>query len=62
VIRAALIIAALAAALASASCGRRGSPELPAEAASMDLAPVDPTQPQGRQAPDRAFVLDPILQ
>jgi len=60
--RAGLLLAALAAALVTASCGRRGSPEVPAEAATMNLAPVDPTEPKGRQVRDRPFVLDPILQ
>lgn len=61
-IRAALLVAAVAAAFAVASCGRRGAPEIPAEAATMDLVPADPAEPEGRQVPARRFVLDPLLQ
>lgn len=57
-----IISAALAAALAVASCGRRGAPELPASAASEPRAPIYPTDPDSQQVPNRKFVLDPLLQ
>ncbi|WMS41029.1 lipoprotein [Acuticoccus sp. MNP-M23] len=60
-IRSALLGAlALALALSVAGCGRRGAPESPE--ITGPTAPVDPAFPQGRQAPDGKFVLDPILQ
>ncbi|MCF3932777.1 lipoprotein [Acuticoccus sp. M5D2P5] len=61
-IRLALLLAAMAAALNVGACGRRGSPEPPAATQSMKQVPVDPTDPHGTKAPDRSFVLDPILQ
>ena len=61
-IRAVFLLAAIAAAFVTASCGRRGAPEVPEAAAGMPLAPVDPTEPDGRKVPDRGFVLDPLLQ
>jgi len=62
VTRAVLLLAAMAAAGLVAACGRGGAPELPPEAAAVDFVPVDPTDPDGDEAPDRSFVLDPILQ
>ncbi|MEO1102531.1 MAG: lipoprotein [Pseudomonadota bacterium] len=56
--RAAFLLA-LAAAIVLAGCGRRGSPERPP--IQGPAAPVDPADPDGRQAPDREFILDPIL-
>ncbi|MEM8665531.1 MAG: lipoprotein [Pseudomonadota bacterium] len=53
------ILLALVASLVVAGCGRRGSPERPP--IQGPATPVDPTDPTGRQAPDRDFVLDPIL-
>ncbi len=57
-----VIIAALLVAVAAplSGCGRRGAPERPPIVGPT--APVDPAFPTGRQAPDRKFVLDPILQ
>ncbi|MEM8551613.1 MAG: lipoprotein [Pseudomonadota bacterium] len=55
-----VLLAALAVTLVVAGCGRRGPPEAPA--IQGPAAPIDPTRPDGRQAPDRDFVLDPILQ
>ena len=57
-----LLPVALVAALTLAACGRRGAPQRPPEAAEANLTPVDPREPSGEQAPDRSFVLDPILQ
>ena len=61
-VRFVLFSAAFAAAIAVASCGRRGAPELPASAANEPRVPVDVTDPQGTHVPNRKFVLDPILQ
>ncbi|MBJ3777178.1 lipoprotein [Acuticoccus mangrovi] len=58
-IRAALLLAMLA---ALAACGRAGSPEPPPGFNAIPRAPVDVTDPDGTTAPDRPFVLDPILQ
>lgn len=58
--RALLAVLALSLALPAAGCGRRGAPEAPPIAGPS--APVNPAFPQGRQAPDQKFVLDPILQ
>jgi len=59
VTRVALLVV-LAAALAVAGCGRRGAPERPPIVGPT--LPVDPSDPEGRQAPDRDFVLDPLLE
>ncbi|WP_108658881.1 hypothetical protein [Acuticoccus kandeliae] len=61
-IRAILLAAALITALGAAGCGRRGSPEAPPSTQSTPRVPVDPTDPHGTKAPERSFVLDPILQ
>lgn len=54
------IALSLVAAMVVAGCGRRGPPEAPPIVGPT--APADPTRPDGRQVPDRDFVLDPILQ
>lgn len=59
---AAILGVAIAVALASASCGRRATPERPASADAMPRAPVDVTDPEGADAPDRKFILDPLVQ
>ncbi|MEM8855797.1 MAG: hypothetical protein AAGD34_18990 [Pseudomonadota bacterium] len=53
---------AVAVALTAGACGRRATPERPASAESMPRAPVDVTDPEGQDAPDRTFILDPLLQ
>ncbi|MEM6848145.1 MAG: MmgE/PrpD family protein [Pseudomonadota bacterium] len=62
VIRVTLILAAFASVTALGACGRAGSPERPAPPSGVTLAPIDPIEPGDGDAPDKKFVLDPILQ
>ncbi|WP_420393447.1 hypothetical protein [Acuticoccus sp.] len=56
------VVLAVSVAGALTSCGRRGSPQLPASAADEPRVAVYPAEPGGDTVPDRSFVLDPILQ
>ncbi len=61
-IRVALLLAAFVSATALSACGRAGSPERPDPPPGVTLAPIDPIEPRDGDAPDKKFVLDPILQ
>ena len=56
-----LPILAISLALCLTGCGRRGAPEVPPGAAQQPRVPLDPRAPDGASAPDRPFVLDPLV-
>jgi predicted small lipoprotein YifL len=60
-LRVAFVIA-VAATLAVAACGRRGSPVLPpGQRAPAGTVPADPDKPAGPRTYNEPFFLDPLL-
>lgn len=57
--RAALVVALVL--LLAAGCGRRGGPAEPPLPPGVVAVPVNPDVPGGATAPNRRFVLDPLL-
>lgn len=57
-----VLITCLIAATALSACGRRGAPERPDPPPGVNMAPIDPVEPEDGNAPDRKFILDPLLQ
>jgi hypothetical protein len=59
--RPARIALILAVAALAAGCGRRGAPEEPPLPPGVQAIPINPDVPGSATAPNRKFVLDPLL-